>query len=301
MVIQKLDGVEFRLKEYRDLSWIGKYGTVFSVVDATGSGCICFGVKDAKNRYFVKIAGVGTVEAEIEPEESVKLLKSAVRMYRILRHPNLIRLIEDYQYQDCYVAVFEWAEGECLFDHWNFEQYAGESQRKSPMERFKALPAQKKLAVVNGIFSFLENTARKGYTAVDFYDGSLIYDFKEDKLMICDIDLFRKQPAMNDMGEDFWGTRRLKAPEEYICGACIDETTNVFTVGALIFDFFGAYEQSEIEDRYLLKRVVPCTLDRWELNEAGYQAALRAISPRRSQRWRTIHEFRDAFLAAVTG
>lgn len=299
MVIHEIDGVEFTLKEYRDLRWIAKYGTVFSAIDGTGSGCICFGVKNAKNKYFVKIAGAGTVEAEIEPEESVEILKNAVQMYRVLRHPNLIRLIEDYQYLDYYVAVFEWAEGECLFDHWNFEQYSGESERKSPMQRFKSLPVQKKLSAVDIIFSFLENVTEKRYTAVDFYDGSLIYNFEEDKLMICDIDLFRKQPAINEIGEEFWGTRRLKTPEEYSYGASIDEVTNVFTVGALIFDFFGEYGKREIEERYLLRRVAPCALDQWQLNEAGYRVALRAISPEREKRWRTIREFWNAFRAAV--
>jgi len=56
--------------------------------------------------------------------------------------------------------------------------------------------------------------------------------------MICDIDFFREKPVINDMGQDWWGTKRFKAPEEYILGAKIDEDTNVFTLGALIFDFF---------------------------------------------------------------
>ena len=69
MVIQEIDNVKFRLKKPCDLTWIKKYGTVFSVIDATGSGCICFGVGNGKDRYFIKIAGVDTVDAEISPGE----------------------------------------------------------------------------------------------------------------------------------------------------------------------------------------------------------------------------------------
>ena len=58
MVIQEIDKVKFRLRTPRDLTWIKKYGTVFSVIDATGSGCICFGVEDENDRYFIKVAGV---------------------------------------------------------------------------------------------------------------------------------------------------------------------------------------------------------------------------------------------------
>ena len=80
MIINKLDSIEFRLKELHDFTWLKKYGTAFWVVDETGSGCICIGMEDAERKYFCKIAGVNTVEAEVSPEESVKILKEAVRI-----------------------------------------------------------------------------------------------------------------------------------------------------------------------------------------------------------------------------
>ena len=99
------------------------------------------------------------------------------------------------------------------------------------------------------MFSFLQNVNRKGYVAVDFYDGSIMYDFKADKVTICDIDLFKKAPVVNDMGTDWYGTKRLKAPEEYRKGSVIDEQTNIFTLGALLFEFFGNYTAGEIKQR----------------------------------------------------
>ena len=56
MVINKLDSIEFRLKELHDFTWLKKYGTAFWVVDETGSGCICIGMEDAERKYFCKIA-----------------------------------------------------------------------------------------------------------------------------------------------------------------------------------------------------------------------------------------------------
>ena len=38
----------------------------------------------------------------------------------------------------------------------------------------------------------METVAECGYVAIDLYDGSLMYDFKQDRLTICDIDLFAK-------------------------------------------------------------------------------------------------------------
>jgi len=52
-------------------------------------------------------------------------------------------LIEDYEYGEFYVAVYEWADGECLFDHWNFEKYQNNPTLKSPKQRFFELPVEK--------------------------------------------------------------------------------------------------------------------------------------------------------------
>ena len=300
MIVQEIDGVRFRLESSLDLTWIKRYGTVFSAIDGTGSGCICFGIADGQDRYFVKIAGVGTVEAELSPKESVELLKNGARLYQVLEHPALVELIGHYPFGGYYVAVFRWAEGECLFDHWNFSRYDKGAGRPSPRDRFKALPTERKLAVAKQIFSFLETVARKGYVAVDFYDGSLLYDFQSHRVTICDIDLFRRQPAVNDMGADYWGTKRLKAPEEYIRGAVIDERTNVFTIGALLFDFFGTYTCEEVQSRYTHSRFLPCAPERWTLGKGGaYRAVLRAVEPDREARYESISAFHQAFREAV--
>ena len=61
---------------------------------------------------------------------------------------------------------------------------------------------------------------------MDFYDSGLIYDFERDVITICDIDLFRKKPAYNEIGADYYGTKRVKAnaPEEFQYGTVIDES-----------------------------------------------------------------------------
>ncbi|MBD5093837.1 MAG: serine/threonine protein kinase [Subdoligranulum sp.] len=293
MEIIELDDIRFRLQKRQDFRWLNRYGRAFWCVDQTGSGCICIGMERAGEKVFCKIAGVGTVEAEVSPEESVRILKNAVSLYRTLRHPALVRIIEEYEQGPFYAAIFAWAEGECLFDHWNFERYA--NGVPSPRERFLALPAAKRLAAVDVLFSFLQNVAEKGYAAVDFYDGSILYDFETDKLTICDIDLFRKSPTMNNMGADWYGTKRLKAPEEYELGGVIDERTTLFTLGALIFDFFGGFSEEEIAQRYAQNRFLPCALSRWQLNAQSYRAAERAVCADKAGRYQSIAQFWNAW------
>lgn len=300
MVVYEIDKVRFRLRTQHDLTWIKKYGTVFTVIDETGSGCISFGVANEEEKYFIKIAGADTIDAEIPPKESVETLKNAAGMYQTLSHPNLVELLEHYSYQNYYAAVFRWAEGGCLFDYWNFEKYDKNPDIISPAVRFRELKVQRKLSAVEDIFSFLETVAANHYVAVDFYDGSLIYDFETDKMTICDIDLFRKQPAVNDIGEEYWGTKRLKAPEEYILGSVVDETTNVYTLGAMIFDFFGTFTSEEIGRRYTDRRFLPCPKERWSLGEEAYSVVLRAVAHDREKRYQTIAEFHEKFRSAVT-
>ena len=290
MIINRLDDIEFRLQELHDFTWLKRYGTAFQAIDETGSGCICIGMQKDGKKYFCKIAGVNTLEADVLPEESVQILKQAVSIYRELEHPNLIKLVEAYDYEKFYVAVFEWADGECLFDHWNFEKYQRNSLLKSPKQRFGELPIYKKMKCVDVLFSFLHSVNERGYVAVDFYDGSIMYNFENDDTTICDIDFFKKAPVINDLGEDWFGTKRLKAPEEYVKGAIIDEQTNVFTLGALLFEFFGNFSEEEIGRRYAENRFVPCDITNWQLKEASYHVAVKAVSQERDSRYKTIAE-----------
>lgn len=299
MIINKLDDIEFRLQELHDFTWLKRYGTAFWVVDETGSGCICIGMQKDGKKYFCKIAGVNTLEADVSPEESAQILKQAVSIYRELEHPNLITLVEAFDYEKFYVAVFEWADGECLFDHWNFEKYQRNSLLKSPKQRFGELPIYKKMKCVDVLFSFLHSVNERGYVAVDFYDGSIMYDFENDGTTICDIDFFKKAPVINDLGEDWFGTKRLKAPEEYKEESVIDERTNIFTLGALIFEFFGNYSSEEIGKRYRDNQFLPCAYSDWQLNEASYQVAVKAVSLDREERYLTFEEFHEDWKKAL--
>lgn len=298
MVINKIDDIEFRLKEYINFSWLKKYGTAFTVIDGTGSGCLCIGLQDGENNYFCKIAGVNTMEAEVTPQQAVSTLKKAVPIYKDLKHPNLVQIIEDYAFKDFYIVVFKWVEGLCLFDHWNFEEYHNNPTMKRPSERFKALPVQKKLKAVDTIFSFFINTARNKYVAVDFYDGSIIYDFTNDAITFCDIDFFRKDPVINDRGDEWFGTKRLKAPEEYVLGAVIDEVTNLYNLGALIFDFFGIFSEEDVRKRYENNCFFPCLFDKWTLNEQCYNLAIKAVQNDRTERFQNLAEFYSAWYTA---
>ncbi|MGN1346467.1 MAG: phosphotransferase [Eubacteriales bacterium] len=255
--LQEIDGILYKLKEPYPLDFIRQFGRVFKIFDDQDSGNLCFGVEREGERYFVKFAGAPTEQYDGTPAEAVARLRATVPVYRALRHPNLVELVDALEVGGGYAVVFRWADGDCM-------------GRMYPAEHRKimALPTEKKLALYRDLLDFLRHTAASGYVAVDFYDGSVLYDADSGKTTVCDVDLFRKMPAVNDMGR-MWGSARFQAPEEYRMGAVIDEVTNVYTAGAMAFALFGEYQR---------------TRDAWTLSDAAYQTAKRAVREERSDR-----------------
>lgn len=298
MIINQINGVTYKLREDQDFSWLEKEGKVFSVIDETGSGCICFGIEKDNEKLFYKIAGAKTVEAEISCEESKTLLKSATQIYKDIQHPNLISLVKDFEINEFYVAVYKWANGECLFDHWNFDRYK-KTKEITPLMKFKSLSIEKRLNVVEKLFSFFETFIDSGYVAVDFYDSSIMYDFENDEVTFCDIDLFRKLPTKNDLGKDYFGTKRLKAPEENELGATIDELTSEFTLGAIIFDMFSNVEN--IDERYEKGLFISNDIETFELSKDVYDILIKATSYERTDRYNSIKDFHNKFTNALKG
>ncbi len=55
MITNKIDAIEFRLRELHDFTWLKRYGTAFWVVDETGSGCICIGMEVKIKNTFARL------------------------------------------------------------------------------------------------------------------------------------------------------------------------------------------------------------------------------------------------------
>lgn len=269
--LQYVDGIPFKLKSAYDFSFLREYGTVFTVFDDQDSGNICFGTEKDGRRYFIKFAGAPTDRGVGMCADAVARLKAAMPVYTELRHENLIELVEGKDIGGGFAMVFQWAEGDCM-------------GRMYPAahRRFMQLPVSDRLGVFRAILSFFEYMASRGYVAIDFYDGSVMYDFKNKKTTICDIDFFRKQPCINDMGR-MWGSSRFQAPEEYQLGAAIDEITNVYTLGAVAFSLFGGYSR---------------TRDHWQLSDKLFETAAKAVSDDRTQRQQSIRQLREEWEAA---
>ena len=257
--IEYIDGIECKLKTPFDLSFVSKYGKVFKVFDEQRSGNLCFGTEKDGQRYFVKFAGAPSVNCG-DPLGLAEQLKSAAAVYQELSHPLLIRFILGETIGGGYAAVFEWTAAVC----------AGRDYPEA-RARFMALPQESRVKVFEDIMTFHAHTAEKGYVAVDFYDGSIMYDFEQNKTVICDIDLYQKTPYTGELGR--WDSAdelaQFFSREELTQGAVLDEITTVHTMGQTAFDLFADSNRSP---------------EAWTLSPETYAVIKRAVSSERNQR-----------------
>ena len=270
--IQWTDGVPYKLKEPFDFSFLNKYGKVFKVFDDQDSGNICFGMIDGEEKRFVKFAGAPTERSNVTQSEAIERIKSTIQIYKDLSHPVLANLLYADEIGGGIACVFEWLDAECMG-----------RQYPQSRERFLQISPEAKLQIFDDILSFHAHVAKQNYVAIDFYDGCIMYDFDKGKTAICDIELYEKAPATNNMGR-MYGSSRFMSPEEFQLGATIDEITNVYTMGATAFALFG-----DERDR---------SYEKWTLSKGLFNVAKKAVSDERSDRRQSIEQFISEWRAA---
>lgn len=263
---ERVDGAEVLVRNPFDFGFLSKYGRVFRVFDRQESGNISFGVERDGERFFVKFAGAKTAYAAVSPDEAVANLRAAVPVYRALRGEGLIKLFTAEDVGGGFATVFRWTEGVC-------------PGRMCPEDRkrFLALPVEERASAFRQVLEVLLRASDHGYVAVDLYDGSLLYDFASRRMTVCDVDLFRPSPAVNDMGR-MWGSGRFMSPEEFSLGAVLDDRTNVHTAGVFAFALLSDFSRRR-ED--------------WPLSDALFDAASRAASPDRETRQGSVSQFAE--------
>ena len=208
-------------------SYLHSTGGVFTVFDerTQDSGNVSYGVCLDGERYFIKTAGSPCNRGNMPHAQRVTYLLNAAALARSCDHPTLPRLHSVIQSPDGPMLVYAWANGELL--------HANRAEREQPQsayQRFRRLPLEIILDVLDAIYELHHDLVRVGWIAVDFYDGCLIYDFDADKLHVVDLDMYHKGPFGNIMGRMF-GSSRFMAPEEFALNARIDERTTVYTMG----------------------------------------------------------------------
>ena len=269
-----VDGISYQAMEEPDLFWLRAYGQVFWIQDQLFSGNLCFGVDGPYGRLFIKYAGAKTVNYRGKPTDAVKILYNAMPLYN-RSHPALVKLLAHGTVGDGYAAVFEWRDAPAL---------RGVPYDPSVLQAVRRLPLYITLRMLDQVFDLHAALALDGIVAVGFHDGNVMIDFGKNECVVCDIDLYRRKPAVNDRGR-MWGSFRFMSPEEYIKDAVLDETTTVYNMAALAFEFFG-----DNEDRSSKAWLGPSPL---------FEVVKKATREQKADRYPSMRSFLDAWREAV--
>lgn len=270
--------------------FLASIGEIFATFGAPiqDSGNVSYGVQiddasetstspgDTAQRLFVK-----TTDPEIEVygdhPTRVGLLYNAARLKKSCDHPILPALHRVIESAHGPMLVYDWVDGELLG--------GGSGKRDDPQsahQRFRRLPVDEILAVLDAIYELHVQLVASGWIAVDFYDGCPIYDFDNKTVHIIDLDMYHRGPFTNQMGRMF-GSTRFMAPEEFALGATIDERTTLFTLGrtAVIFLSDTSLERAPFRG-----------------DDALYEVVLRACREKPDERYPSMNEFYTAWREA---
>jgi serine/threonine-protein kinase len=251
--------------------YLDRWGRIFRVFRRQDSGCVSCGVWVDGRRWFVKHSN------EVR---GMTGLRRARHLHGTVSHPALARLYNSFRTPDGLALVYEWLPGQVLYDY-----PAGQGNRDDPAgahTRFRSLPVEQILAALDTIYEVHLLLAQKGFLAVDFYDGCIIYDFDRERTYLCDLDEFRPGPFILE-AERLPGSRRFMAPEEWRQGATIDQVTNVYALGRTAVVLLGSGQLAG---------------PTWPGSPALQAVVGRATSAERTARQQSVREFVAEWSAA---
>jgi serine/threonine protein kinase, bacterial len=257
-------------------AFLRRAGDVFVVHRGHDSKNTSAGVAAGHRRWFVKWA--------TDPE-AIGHLESAVRFHAAVRHPAIVTVRGWFTLPSGLALVHDWVPGEVLND----PLVPGGLPRDDPRSafaRFRRLGVAEALAAFSVVLDAHLVVAERGFVAVDFYDGCLIYDFGRRAIRLCDLDSYRPGPYTLDRDRQY-GSSRFMAPEEFRRGATIDERSTVFNLGRAAFVLVGGAVRGE-QDRHL-----------WRASDALYQVASTATCPDPAGRYQSVGDLVLAWRAAL--
>lgn len=196
--------------------FISKHGTLFARFPNQDSGCMGYGLDTPSGRFFVKHATTPRAHAS---------LRRARRLHRLFSHPAVPPLQHHIQTPTGLALFYTWVEGDCLYEP--AEQRA---LPHSALSRFRNLPIERRLAVLDTLIDIHVELEDFDYVAVDFYDGCVIYNFDTHQVFLVDLDEYQRG-GFALLADRLPGSTRFMAPEDWQYGAWIGPPHTVYSLG----------------------------------------------------------------------
>lgn len=155
---------------------------------------------------------------------------SAIRLHHAVSHPAIVARAGTVHAADGLAAVYPWVDGEVLYAPATARGTPARTDPDSADARFRSQPVDVILDALDTVFDAHLVISRAGFVAVDFYDGSLLYDFDGRAIRLVDLDEYRPGPfTVSDA--PLYGSTRFRPPEHRHDGSTSDQRSTVFQLG----------------------------------------------------------------------
>lgn len=203
----------------------------------------------------------------------VQFLEADRQICSLNLHPSIPTLYHAIETSDGLLLVFDFVVGTTLY---------GDPERP----RFFALHPEQKLKVLAMLFEAKLAIVEAGWILVDFYEGNVIYNFETGEVWVCDFEFYERGESYILQMDKTYGSTRLRPPEEYCKGERIDQRANVFTLGRYVVCALS----DQIDEHWR---------DGFQGSDELANVITRATEPDREERYDTVREFVEAFIACL--
>lgn len=272
-MIQPLnEHISVELKAPHEFAWLSDFGQVFCSFDHLISGNLCFGVQNRNEKLFIKYAGAQTLMYAGQARHAVDRLKRSAELYTQLKHPALNPLQGWFEQKHGFGLVFPWFEGYAL----------------APMEvhhqSLLQLPLASRLAMFDRLMDLIVQASRQDVLAAGLALQHILIDFTKQAVLLSSLSEFARLPFSTPYPK-LPGSPWFTPPEGYQVGQALDDTCNVYVLGALAFVFFSLPNQ----------RVFTA----WQAGRQLYDLATWALQEDREDRIQEAAQFQRQWRATV--
>jgi len=212
-------------------------------------------------------------------------------------HPNIIRTLDFGETDGLYYIALEWAEGEAL------GEFLTSSGRLAP-----GLVAR----IVSQLGGALAAAHKAGVIHRDLKPANIMYDPATQTARLLDFGIARHTEdapeARLTRAGFFVGTLQYVAPEA-LSGELVGEQADVYSLATIAYHLlagrlpFAGRTPRELFQQLLTQPPTPLNqaVDGLRFSPALESAVMKGLERDLGKRWKTISEFADAFVAAISG
>lgn len=274
-----------------DLKKIGRY-EIKAKIGEGGMGAVFEAIDPVLERKVALKVGKTAISSEGKSKQELKdrFLKEARLAARFI-HPNITITYDAGIENELLYMALEYIDGEGLQDH-----------ARSP----RLLPKPQVLEIIYNVCYALDYIHAKGYLHLDIKPSNIMLTRKgEVKLM--DFGISRLQKDNPGAEDHISGTIFYLSPEQVNSGQALDQQTDIFSLGGVLYELLTGFRPFEGENAYqIIYRISheepqPISALIPDISPEIEAVVKKALSKDKKTRFQSAREFADVLLPLIRG